>query len=136
MREINVSYLIYYVLSLTFLCFDNLIQSGVGCRIDNIFAEAFGYANDIVLLAPSADALKITISICEACAYEFSILFNPRKSKLMCINVNVHNLDIILYRGKVIRVDGETYWALVSIVTLRIERSHKQCAHFIKKVTM
>ena len=74
--------------------FDNLLQSGVGCRIDNIFAGAFGYANDIVLLAPSADALNIVISICEEYTYGFSILFNPRKSKLMCFNVNVHNLDI------------------------------------------
>ena len=43
--------------------FHNLLQSGVGCRIDNIFARAFGYADDIVLLAPSAHALKIMISI-------------------------------------------------------------------------
>ena len=65
---------------------DNLLQSGVGCRIDNIFAGEFGYADNITLLAPSVDALKITISICEEYAYEFSILFNPRKSKLMCFN--------------------------------------------------
>ena len=89
--------------------FDNLLQSGVGCRIDNIFAGAFGYADDIVLLAPSADALKIMISICKAYAYEFSILFNPRKSKLMCFNVNVHNLDITLCGEKVIHCDSETY---------------------------
>ena len=58
--------------------------------------EHFGYADDIVLIAPSAEALKIMISICEAYAYEFSILFNPRKSKLMCFNVNADNLDITL----------------------------------------
>ena len=84
--------------------FDNLLQSAVGCCIDNIFAGAFGYA--IVLLAPSADALKIMISICEAYAYEFSILFNPRKSKPMCFNVNVHNLDITLCGEKVIHCDS------------------------------
>ena len=89
--------------------FENLLQSGVGCRIDNIFAGAFGYADDIVLLAPSADALKFMISICEAYAYEFSILFNPRKSKLMCFNVNVNNLDITLCGEKVIHCDSETY---------------------------
>ena len=77
--------------------------------IDNIFAGALGYAGDIVFLAPSADALKIMISICEAYAYEFSILFNPRKSKLMCFNVNVHNLDITLCGEKVIHCDSETY---------------------------
>ena len=78
-------------------------------RIDNIFAGAFGYADDIVLIAPSAEALKIMISICEAYAYEFSILFNPRKSKLMCFNVNADNLDITLCGEKVIFVNSETY---------------------------
>ena len=36
--------------------FDNLLQSGVGCRIDNIFAGAFGYAewgpNEVVVRDP------------------------------------------------------------------------------------
>ena len=85
-----------------------ILQSVVGCCVDNIFAGAFGYADDIVLLAPSADALKIMYSICEAYAYEFSILLNPRKSKLMCFNVNVDNLDVTLCGEKVIYV-GETY---------------------------
>ena len=62
-----------------------------------------------MLLAPSADALKIMISICEAYAYEFGILFNPRKSKLMCFNVDVHNLDITLCGEKMIHCDSKTY---------------------------
>ena len=49
------------------------------------------------------------IIICEAYAYEFSILFNPRKSKLMCFNINVDSLDITLYSEKEIHVDNETY---------------------------
>ena len=116
--------------------FDNLLQSGVGWCIDNIFAGAFGYADDIVLLAPSADALKIMISICEAYAYEFSILFNPRKSKLMCFNVNVHNLDITLCGEKGIHCNSETYLGVSLNSNITVERSHKQCAHYIKKVTM
>ena len=51
--------------------FDNLLQSGVGCRIDNIFPREFGYADDIVLLASSAVASKIMIRICEAYSYDF-----------------------------------------------------------------
>ena len=85
------------------------LDSGVGCRIYSIFAGAFGYADDIVLLAPSADALKIMISICEAYAYKFRILFNPSKSQLLCFYVNLHNLDITLCGEKVIRRDSETY---------------------------
>ena len=89
--------------------FDNLLQSGVSFRINNIFTGAFGYADDIVLLAPSADALKIMISICEAYAVDFSILFNPRRFKLMCFNLNVNNFDITLCGEKVIYCDSETY---------------------------
>ena len=54
----------------------------------------------------------------------------------MCFNVNVDNLDITLCGEKVIYVNSETYLGVSSTVTLRIERSHKQCAPFIKKVTM
>ena len=34
-----------------------LRESGVGCHIDGVFSGAFGYADDIVLLAQSLDAL-------------------------------------------------------------------------------
>ena len=63
-----------------------------------------------MLLVPSADALKIVINNCEAYSHEFSILFNPRKSKFMCFNVNVVNLDITLCSEKVIYVNSETCW--------------------------
>ena len=55
------------------------------------------------------------ISICEEYAYEFSILFNPRKSKLMCFNVNVDNLDITLCGEKVFYVKKETYFSLITL---------------------
>ena len=117
--------------------FDNLLQSGVGCRIDNIFSGAFGYADDIVLLAPSADDLKIMISICEAYAYEFGILFNPRQSKLMYFNVNADNLDITLCGEKVIYVNSETYLG-VSLNSDITDRAITQavCSFYKKKVTM
>ena len=89
---------------------DNLLQSGVCCRIHNIIAREFGYA----------DALKIMIRTCDAYSYEFSILFNSRKSKLMCFNVNVDNLDITLCGEKVIHCDSETYLGVSPTVTLRI----------------
>ena len=40
-----------------------LRESGVGCHIDGVFASAFGYADDIVLLAPSLDALRHMIAL-------------------------------------------------------------------------
>ena len=44
-------------------------ESGVGCHIDGVFAGAFDYADDIVLLAPSLDALRHLIGICEDYAH-------------------------------------------------------------------
>ena len=91
---------------------------------------------DIVLLAPSAVTLKIMISICETYAYKFSILFNPRKSKLRCFNVNVHNLDITLCGEKVIHCDSETYLG-VSLNSNIADRAITQTVcSFYQKVTM
>ena len=66
-------------------------ESGAGCHIDGAFAGAFGYADDIVPLAPS---LHHMIGICEDYAQEFHILFSPSKSKLMNYNVSHDNLHV------------------------------------------
>ena len=51
------------------------------------------------------------------------MLFNPRKSKLMCFNVNVDNLDITLCGEKVIHVDSKTCLGVsLNSDTIRIEQ--------------
>ena len=42
--------------------------SGYGCHIENVFAGAFGYADDLVLLAPSRACMNKLLRIC----YDFS----------------------------------------------------------------
>ena len=42
-----------------------LNKSGVGCFIVNVFVGALAYANDIVLLAPSASAMRLMLKICQ-----------------------------------------------------------------------
>ena len=44
-----------------------LCNSGVGCYWGCSFAGGFSYADDVVLLAPSASALRIMLNIC--CIY-------------------------------------------------------------------
>ena len=56
--------------SLLFSCYiDNLFSqsqhSGLGGHVALSYAWAFGYADDIALLAPSLQCLKSMISICE-----------------------------------------------------------------------
>ena len=46
-------------------------------------ANAFGYADDIVILSPTCKGLKLMIKICEDYADEYKILFNPDKCTLL-----------------------------------------------------
>ena len=50
-----------------------------------MYARAFGYADDVVLLAPSLDALREMVSICETYAAEYQLLINPSKLKLFIL---------------------------------------------------
>ena len=86
-----------------------LQQSNVGCHLGSIYAGAFGYADDIVLLAPTLSALKYMVTICESYAEQYKILFNPQKSKLMCFNVRCMDFQLRLCGKTVNIVQNETY---------------------------
>ena len=68
--------------------FSQLEHSGLGCHVCALYAGAFGYADDIALVAPSLQSLRKMICICEHYAKTYSITFNPNKSKLLCYNVD------------------------------------------------
>ena len=80
------------VLSLVLFCIyiDNLLvqlsKSGFGCYIGNTFVGALAHADDIVLVAASASAMHMLLSICDDFASEYSISFNSTKSKCMVIS--------------------------------------------------
>ena len=63
--------------------FQRLKQLGLGCHVSMTYAGAFGYADNIALVAPSIYYLKEIVNICEQFAHEYRISFNPSKSKLM-----------------------------------------------------
>ena len=44
---------------------DSDSDSEIGCHVGKMYAGAFGYADDVVLLAPSLDVLREMVSICE-----------------------------------------------------------------------
>ena len=73
--------------------FSQLEHSGLGCHVGTSYAGAFGYADDIALVAPSMQCLKKMIIICEKYANSHSITFNPNKSKLLCFKVD--HTDVI-----------------------------------------
>ena len=61
----------------------NLEHLGFGCHWGMGFAGAFAYADDVVLLAPSASALRMMLSCCEQFASSHGLVFNPMKTQLI-----------------------------------------------------
>ena len=60
-----------------------LSKVGVGCYIGNVFVGALAYADDIVLIAPSACAMRKLLNVCDNYANEYHIMFNAEKSKCL-----------------------------------------------------
>lgn len=65
-----------------------LSKAGVGCFIGSTFVGALAYADDIVLIAPTASALRLLLAICDSYASDYCILFNAQKSKCLVIMPN------------------------------------------------
>ena len=63
---------------------EELSNSGVGCYWGSSFVDALAYADDIVLLAPCASALRRMLNICNNFATEHGLIFNPNTTQLIC----------------------------------------------------
>ena len=76
-----------------------------GCYIGGICANAFAYADDIVILSPSCSALRFLISICESFAKEYEIIFNPDKCSLLIFSESEFrkNNTNIMFCGKLVK---------------------------------
>ena len=62
-----------------------LSSSIIGCNIAGLFMNHFSYADDMSMLAPSADGLQKLLSICTDYAKKYGTVFNSLKSVCMCI---------------------------------------------------
>jgi len=67
-----------------------LRKAGLGCHIGHWFAAALGYADDVVLLAPTARAMRSMLTICDRFASEFNVTFNGNKSKYIRFHARNH----------------------------------------------
>ena len=66
------------------LYMDDLLNDlTIGCFWDSVYAGAFCYADDLVLLAPTPSALRIMISLCEEFARKRGLKFNASKTQLI-----------------------------------------------------
>ena len=84
---------------------DNLLckitDAGLGCNIGNVCCGIIGYADDILLLAPTVQSLNHMVKICEAYADEYDIKFNGAKSQLMIFGKCKENIDVYVCEQKV-----------------------------------
>ena len=61
------------------------------CYIGHMFVGALAYADDIVLLAPTARAMRKLLSLCDEFASGFNVLLNAEKSKNLYIRPKEYN---------------------------------------------
>ena len=65
---------------------ERLTQSGYGCYIGLVFLAVFVYAPDVVLLAPTATAMRHLLSVCDIFAIDFDVSFNAQKTECIFFN--------------------------------------------------
>ena len=68
-----------------------LRKLGVGCRVAGVFMGALGFCDDLLLLAPTRDAMQLMLDTHQRFAAKYNLQFstdpNPDKSKTKCIFV-------------------------------------------------
>ena len=64
---------------------------GIGCHVTGVYMGAFGFCDDMLLLAPTRGGMQIMLDTCQRfarkCNLQFSTDPNPAKSKTKCIFV-------------------------------------------------
>ena len=63
--------------------FKLLKRNGIDYHVGPVYAGAFGYADDVALVASSLYSLKCMIATCKEFAKKHQITFNLTKSKLL-----------------------------------------------------
>ena len=91
---------------------DKLNNCKKGCFIGELCANAFSYADDLVLLSPSCTALREMILICEKYAEEYQIIFNPDKCTLLIFSNHdfmADNVNVTVCGKRVLNVKKEKH---------------------------
>ena len=78
------------------IMFTVLKKAKLGCHIGDLFMGALGYADDVVIIAPTVCSLKSMLRICDDFGKEFHVKFNSNKYQLLhypcTTNATVDNL--------------------------------------------
>ena len=84
-------------------------DSGLGCHIGTNFMGAVGYADDIVLLAPSVMSLKKMLHICDRFGGSYDVTFNVSKYQLIHYSNNRDEFNGINHNDFCIKKSAFTY---------------------------
>ena len=80
------------------------------CHIGRTYCGVFGYADDLAIVSPTLFGLRQMIEICEEYASEMELLFNPKKSKLLCYNMLLDVKPVVYLCDAIVDVvDSEMY---------------------------
>ena len=101
---------------------DRLTQSGYGCYIGLVFLAVFVYADDIVLLAPTATAMRHLLSVSDIFATDFDVSFNAQKTKCIpgCwpIPTRVHHLARLQFQRERLEQRFQSYFGRVNTIPI------------------
>ena len=88
---------------------EELADSGVGCFWGSLFVGAVAYADDVVLLAPCASALRCMLNICNTYASQHGLLFNAGKTQLICFrkSKSIKSLPVIHFQNTQLKYKDE-----------------------------
>lgn len=94
-------------------------DSGYGCYIGHRFVGCLGYADDLCILAPTCNAVKNMINICEKYSVEYKVNFNSDKSQMIIFpsrrgsNVNSEDVCIKLAGNKINILESSVHLGIV-----------------------
>ena len=79
-----------------------LKQAGLGCHFGNTFVGTIAYADDVVILAPTVNALKSMLNICDDFGRDYQVLFNSNKYQLLHYSTSRKVIENIVHNNQVI----------------------------------
>jgi hypothetical protein len=114
-----------------------LKQSGYGCHIGDMFAGAFGYADDASILTPTKYGLNKMLCICNEFSKEFNIMFNPSKSSLIVHTPNGPLSTSAIFNGELIQSEKNAIHLGNIVGYIREEEKMSKCVgEFYGKVNL
>lgn len=84
-----------------------LNSSNTGCNMNGVIYNHIMYADDTLLIAPSPNSIQKMLGLCQHYANNNDILFNEKKTVLMCVKPKCHKnifIPVILLNEKEITI--------------------------------